>query len=57
MRKCGPKRFIWYVSVCDWEACWPIAFFDSEEKAKDHLAAHKPSEDEQSASVIKAEIF
>ncbi len=59
MRRCGPKRFVWYVEVCDYEACWPIAFFDSEEKANAKKAAYRLSagEYEQSVRVIKAEIF
>ncbi len=59
MRRCGPKKFVWYVSVCDYESCWPIAFFDSEEKAKSHKNNYKLKEHnfERDISVYKAEVF
>ena len=59
MRKCGSKRFIWYVQVCDYEACWPIAFFDSEEKALAKLKATTLNKRncEESIRVVKAEVF
>ena len=59
MRRCGPKRFVWYVTVCDYEACWPIAFFDSEEKAKAKLEAYKLDKRnfEQQKYICKSEVF
>ena len=59
MRRCGPKKFVWYVEVGDYECYWPIAFFDSEEKAKAKLAAYRLNDRnfEQSVQVVKAEVF
>lgn len=57
MRKCGPKKFVYYVEVCDWEACWPIGFFDTREKAETKLKLFKPDREIQESRVVKAEIF
>lgn len=57
MRRCGPKRFIWYVEVCDFVACWPIAFFDSKEKAEVKLSNYKLTGFLQRKRVVKAEVF
>lgn len=59
VRKCGPKRFIWYVQVCDYEACWPIAFFDNEAKAEAKRKAYRLNAEncEQSVSIVKVEVF
>lgn len=57
MRRCGQKRFVWYVQVCDYEACWPIAFFDSEDKAGTHCDNYVLRGFEQSKIVVKAEVF
>jgi len=59
MRRCGPKRFVWYVEVNDYEASWPIAFFDSQEKAEAKLKAYKLDRNhfEIGARVVKAEVF
>lgn len=59
MRRCGPKKFVWYVEVNDHEAHWPIAFFDSKEKAEAKLNAYKLDEKnfEIGKRVVKAEVF
>jgi hypothetical protein len=59
VRRSGPKRFIWYVTVCDYEACWPIAFFDSEAKAQAHLENYKLNKRnfEQQKFICKSEVF
>lgn len=57
MRRGGTKKFIWYVTVCDYEACWPIAFFDTESKAKTHMENYKLKDFEQRKYVCSSEVF
>lgn len=57
MRRGGPRQLIWYVRVCDYEACWPIAFFDSKEKAESHCERYQLQEGERKKYVVMAEVF
>lgn len=59
MRRCGPKKHVWYVEVSDYEASWPIAFFDSKEKADSKLNSYKLDDRnfEICKRVVRAEVF
>lgn len=55
-----PRMYVWYVSVCDYEACWPLngVAFDSEEKASKYAETQpKSNEFEQSRKVVMMEVF
>jgi hypothetical protein len=49
---------IWYVQISDYEASWPLAFFDSEAKATAYLEVYnlksEAPEFEQSKRIVEA---
>ena len=59
MRKCGPKKYVWIVWVEDYEAAWPIGYFDSEVKAQNRLDAYKLNKKnfEQRKTLSRHEVF
>jgi hypothetical protein len=57
MRRSGSKLIVWIVTVCDYEACWPVHIFDSEGKAKDSVSRYKLKGFEQRVSYYSMEVF
>lgn len=53
------KQYVWYVQACDYEACWPIKFFNSEssaEKPNDSITTSSSGNDWNSLCVVKVEV-
>ena len=61
MRRGGPRQYAWCVQVCDWESCWSIGYFSTEEKANNRKKNYKlkkhPPHFEQKVNVFRIEIF
>lgn len=55
-----PRKYVYYVQVCDYEACWPLngVSFDSIEKAEVYAKSQpKADQFEQTRAIIKMEVF
>ena len=57
MKRKPAIKFVYLVQVCDYESCWVIAAFDSEEKAKYHAKNYKLHGHEQETNTLKLRVF
>lgn len=53
------KKHVWQVMICDYEACWAIGTYDSEQKAEDALKSYElvKNNHEQSKGINKLEVL
>lgn len=59
MRRSGHRTYAWAVTVCNYEACWNIAYFLKENDANSYRDRYKLDESnfERSVTVHRIEIF